>query len=149
MQVQKKEVYLYTAMNKKGFRLPTEAEWEWAAKGGTEDKWAGVNEESKLGEYAWYGANSGDKTHEVKQKQANGYGLYDMSGNVWEWCWDWYDTLPNPLPADYTGAASGGIRVRRGGSWRDDADDAARAFRGYYSPDIRFSLLGLRLTLRP
>ena len=136
-------------MSKKGFRLPTEAEWEWAAKGGTEDKWAGVNEESKLGEYAWYGANSGDKTHEVKQKQANGYGLYDMSGNVWEWCWDWYDTLPNPLPADYTGAASGGIRVRRGGSWRDDADDAARAFRGYYSPDIRFSLLGLRLTLRP
>ena len=134
-------------MSKKGFRLPTEAEWEWAAMGGTEYKWTGVNEESKLGEYAWYSSSSDSKTHEVKQKRANGYGLYDMSGNVWEWCWDWYDTLPNPLPADYTGAASGGIRVRRGGSWMDDADDAARAFRGYYSPDIRFRLLGFRVAI--
>ena len=136
-------------MNKKGFRLPTEAEWEWAAKGGTEDKWAGVNEESKLGEYAWYGANSGGKTHEVKQKQANGYGLYDMSGNVWEWCWDWYGALPNPLPADYTGAASGGIRVFRGGSWENAAFYAVRAYRGGSNPDDRISNLGLRLALRP
>ena len=136
-------------MSKKGFRLPTEAEWEWAAKGGTEDKWAGVNEESKLGEYAWYGANSGGKTHEVKQKQANGYGLYDMSGNVWEWCWDWYDTLPNPLPTDYAGAASGEGRVSRGGSWGDAADRAARAYRVYIYPAYRDDFLGFRLALRP
>ena len=136
-------------MSKKGFRLPTEAEWEWAAKGGTEDKWAGVNEESKLGEYAWYGANSGGKTHEVKQKQANGYGLYDMSGNVWEWCWDWYDTLPNPLPTDYAGAASGEGRVSRGGSWGDAADRAARAYRVYIYPAYRDGDLGFRLALRP
>ena len=136
-------------MNKKGFRLPTEAEWEWAAKGGTEYKWAGANEENKLGEYAWYSANSGGKTHEVKQKQANGYGLYDMSGNVWEWCWDWYGALPNPLPADYPGAASGGFRVLRGGSWKFDADYAVRACRGYFNPGDRNPDLGLRLALRP
>jgi len=99
-------------MNKKGFRLPTEAEWEWAAMGGKDYKWSGTNVESELKDYAWYGV---DKTHEVKKKTANGYGLYDMSGNVWEWCWDRYGTLPNPLPADYPGAASGegSCRARR------------------------------------
>ena len=134
-------------MSKKGFRLPTEAEWEWAAKGGKEHKWAGTNEESELGTYAWYGTNS--KTHEVKKKQANGYGLYDMSGNVWEWCWDWFSDLPNPLPADYLGAASGDDRVLRGGSWDDDADYVARAYRDLYSPDNGILNHGLRLVSRP
>ena len=143
----KKEVYLYTAINKKGFRLPTEAEWEWAAKGGKEHKWAGTNEESELGTYAWYGTNS--KTHEVKKKQANGYGLYDMSGNVWEWCWDWFSDLPNPLPADYLGAVSGSDRVPRGGSWDDSADVAARAYRDLDDPGYSFFNLGLRLVSRP
>ena len=146
----RKEVHLYTAMSKKGFRLPTEGEWEWAVKGGTEDKWAGVNEESKLGEYAWYSPNSGWKTHEVKKKQANGYGLYDMSGNVWEWCWDRYGVLPNPMPPDYAGpASSGDYRVVRGGSWSVVADFAARACRGDCNRDESSDVLGLRVVCRP
>ena len=132
-------------MNKKGFRLPTEAEWEWAAMGGKDYKWSGTNVASELKDYAWYG---GDKTHEVKKKTANGYGLYDMSGNVWEWCWDWYGTLPNPLPEDYSGAVSGSYRVERGGSWRYDANDAARAFRGIF-PVSSSNDLGLRVVSRP
>ena len=145
----KKEVYLYTAMNKKGFRLPTEAEWEWAAMGGKDYKWPGTNVESELVNYAWYGANSSGKTHEVKQKQPNGYGLYDMSGNVWEWCWDRYGTLLNPLPEDYSGASSGGYRVFRGGSWFRDAVYASRAYRGNDDPDGSDDILGFRLVSRP
>ena len=133
-------------MSKKGFRLPTEAEWEWAAMGGKDYKWSGANVESELKDYAWYG---GDKTHEVKKKTANGYGLYDMSGNVWEWCWDRYGTLPNPLPEDYSGADSGSDRVKRGGSCWYDADDAARAFRSYNGSGVSRNELGLRVVSRP
>ena len=132
--------------SKKGFRLPTEAEWEWAAMGGKDYKWSGTNVESELKDYAWYG---GDKTHEVKKKQSNGYGLYDMSGNVWEWCWDRYGTLLNPLPEDYSGAASGSYRVDRGGSWYFNAGYAARAYRGNSLPGYRLSDLGLRVVSRP
>ena len=145
----KKEVYLYTAMNKKGFRLPTEAEWEWAAMGGKEYKWAGTDEAGKLKDYAWYDVNSGNKTHEVKKKQRNGYGLYDMSGNVWEWCWDWYRNSTPTGGQDPTGAASGVNRVIRGGSWYRDADNAARASRDFINPDYRDFNLGLRLVSRP
>ena len=145
-----KEVYLYTAMNKKGFRLPTEAEWEWAAKGGKEYKWAGTDEESELVNYAWYSANSNNQTHEVKKRTANGYGLYDMSGNVWEWCWDWYSNSTPTGGQDPTGpAASGVIRVLRGGSWINFAVFAARAFRDFFNPCYRIIFHGLRLVSRP
>ena len=140
-------------MSKKGFRLPTEAEWEWAAMGGTEHKWAGTNVKGQLINYAWYsdsdGGNANNKTHEVKKKQANGYGLYDMSGNVWEWCWDWYHHSTPTGGQDPTGASSGVKRVIRGGSWNDNADSAARAVRAYFNPDMSYPGLGLRVVSRP
>ena len=145
-----KEVYLYTAMNKKGFRLPTEAEWEWAAKGGKEYKWAGTDEADKLKDYAWYSANSNNQTHEVKKQTANGYGLYDMSGNVWEWCWDWYSNSTPTGGQDPTGPAACGVdRVERGGSWDSIAGNAARAYRDSVNPGNRICNLGLRLVSRP
>ena len=140
----------YQKMEKKGFRLPTEAEWEWAAMGGTSNRWAGTSTEGELKDYAWYGDKDHGKTHEVKKKKANGYGLYDMSGNVFEWCWDWYESLSGTLPPDYAGPVSSGVnRVKRGGSWNFGTDFAARAFRSALKPDFCDGNLGFRVACRP
>ncbi len=134
----------------KRYRLPTEAEWEYAARsGGKSEKWAGTSSESSLGNYAWYDANSGKKTHPVGQKQPNGLGLYDMSGNVWEWCSDWYDenyysSSPKQNPP---GPSSGKYRVLRGGSWYYSASNARAANRSLSAPDDRLYSNGFRVVL--
>ena len=138
---------------KKGFRLPTEAEWEWAAMGGKNYRWAGTDTESELKNYAWYknddGGDANGKTHQVKLKSANGYGLYDMSGNVWEWCWDWYSSTTPTGGQDPAGGASGTRRVGRGGSWNDLASICTVGLRNDYSPGSRSNILGFRLACLP
>ena len=134
--------------SKKGVRLPTEAEWEYAAMGGKGQRYAGCNIESQLENYAWYGDSSDSRTHEVATKKANKYGLYDMSGNVWEWCWNWYSgTLSTGR--DPVGISSGSNRVYRGGSWYDDASYCERAYRNCNVPSFSYYDLGLRLACRP
>jgi len=138
-------------ISKKGFRLPTEAEWEWAAKGGTEKLWPGTDERKELKDYAWYKESSGDKTHQVKLKEPNGYGLYDMSGNVWEWCWDWYSDS-NTTPdggQDPLGSISGRHRIQRGGAWSSGSSYTERACRSSTSPKRNDRFYGLRLACRP
>ena len=127
-----------------GYRLPTEAEWEWLARGGENYTYAGSN---TVDDIAWYTTNTNDTgSREVKTKQANGYGLYDMSGNVYEWCYDWYDTVSSSSTAD-TGASSGSNRGLRGGSWVHDASDCAVSYRTRtsYAPGGLNSCFGFRV----
>ena len=124
-----------------GYRLPTEAEWEWLARGGENYTYAGSN---TVGDVAWYTSNTSDTgTREVKTKQANGYGLYDMSGNVWEWCWDWYGSVSSSTAA--AGASSGSHRVPRGGSWCHHDSDCQVSDRSYNNPYYRSGSYGFRV----
>ena len=135
-----------------GYRLPTEAEWEYAARGGnstTEELiWSGTDKEKELGNYAWYWNNSDEKTHEVGMKYPNKYGLCDMSGNVWEWCWNWYTEKYDTEKeggSNPKGASSGDDRVFRGGSWYVSSDQCAVSYRNSGYPYGRYNFLGFRV----
>jgi formylglycine-generating enzyme required for sulfatase activity len=141
-----------------GYRLPTEAEWMWAAMGadktqqpnstGWEKAYAGAvgSSETGIGNYAWYSVNSDSKTHEVGKKAANELGLYDMSGNVWEWTYDWYvSPYPSGTLPDPEGAASGSHRVVRGGNWYSSAFDCTVASRTTVYPYRRNYNYGFRV----
>lgn len=128
------------------YRLPTEAQWEYAARsGGKKEEWAGTSNESSLRNYAWYDVNSGGKTHPVARKQPNGLGLFDMSGNVWEWVQDWYAGYPSGSVTDPSGPSSGSGRVSRGGAWDPDARYCRSALRDVSDPGFRVNSLGFRL----
>jgi formylglycine-generating enzyme required for sulfatase activity len=131
-------------LNANGYRLPTEAEWEYACRAGTTGDHYG-----ELDGIAWYDRNSGGETHGVGQKKANGFGLHDMLGNVWEWCNDWYGHYPEGPVTDPAGIENGSYRVLRGGSWGSGARRVRAAFRDWYTPDDRYSSLGFRLVLPP
>ena len=134
----------------KKYRLPYEAEWEYAARsGGRKEKWAGTSDASRLGEYAWFDKNSKGKTHVVGAKKPNGLGIYDMSGNVWEWMQDRYGAVYyGESPIDNPqGPATGPSRVMRGGSWYRSAGFVRAASRYNFEPSGSGSHVGFRLVV--
>ncbi len=129
----------------KSYRLPTESEWEYACRAGSSTAYCFGEGEARLGEYAWYGKNSGSKTHPVGQKAPNDFGLYDMHGNVWEWCSDWHGDYPSGTLIDPTGPSTGSFRVFRGGGWNYGAAYCRSANRDWLDPSARSFNLGFRL----
>jgi formylglycine-generating enzyme required for sulfatase activity len=130
----------------KQYRLPTEAEWEYAARGGNQSRGYKYSGSNYIEEVACYTSNSGNNTHPVGTKKANELGIYDMSGNVWEWCYDYYNSkyYKKKNQTNPSGASSGSGRVYRGGSWGDDAGNCRVASRGS-SPGHRSNYLGFRI----
>ncbi len=135
------------------FRLPTEAEWEWACRAGTRTRFSFGNGERSLADYGWCEANSGKAPHPVGMKKPNAWGLFDMHGNVWEWCGDWYygAYYGECSRADPSGPPTGAGRVLRGGSWDgwDGEGFFQSAYRGCYVPVYRFDNQGFRLAVSP
>ncbi len=134
------------------YRLPTEAEWEYAARGGNQSRRYTYSGSNNVGDVAWYCENSGSKTQPVGTKQPNELGIYDMSGNVWEWCNDWYDGnyYKNSPSRNPRGASSGSDRVLRGGSWYYGSACCRSAYRGGRDPErIGFCVIGFRVVRLP
>lgn len=127
------------------YRLPTEAEWEYAARGGRKTPYYFGGDVEKLGHYAWYRQNASGQTHPVAQKGPNPLGLYDMHGNVWEWVQDFYGDYPESSAVDPTGPETGHIRVRRGGGWMSTRFSCRSAARSGNAEDYRVFSVGFRL----
>ena len=135
------------ALTGRSFRLPTEAEWEFAARGGNASQGYTYSGSNSIGDVAWYLGNSSSTTHEVATKAPNELGIYDMSGNVWEWCQDWWNSYSSDAQTNPTGPTSGSYRVIRGGSWLSDGNYCRVANRYNDTPSSRFSSFGFRLAL--
>jgi len=134
------------AVGEEIFRLPTEAEWEYACRAGTTTRWSFGDDESSLPDYAWYsGNNSPDETKDVGEKRPNPWGLHDMHGNVAEWCQDWYGSYSSSAQTDPTGPASGSARVPRGGDYDNRARGVRSAYRGFDPRDYKYNIIGARL----
>jgi len=131
----------------KNYQLPREAQWEFAARGGNKSRGYKYAGSDNLGTVGWYSDNSGGGTQEVGQKRPNELGIYDMSGNVWEWCQDWYGDYSSRAQRNPIGASSGSYRVYRGGSWVNDAGFCRVADRYRYNPGGRYINLGFRVIL--
>lgn len=141
-----------TTFTKNGYRLPTEAEWEYSYRAGTTTNyyWSNTWDTTTANRYCWNGYNSNSRTQAVGTKLPNAFGLYDMAGNVWEWCNDWYGTYTSGSQTDPTGATTGSYRVLRGGSWYYDDVYVFRAgLRVNSSPVSKSGVLGFRVVCRP
>ncbi len=138
---------LSSQLGGKRFRMPTEAEWEYAARGGNKSRGYKYSGSNNIGDVAWCNSISNYTTHLVKQKLPNELGLYDMSGNVWEWCQDWYGGYSSPSQTNPKGPSSGSYRIRRGGSWGCDAWRCRSSKRNLAHPASSDDDLGLRLVL--
>ncbi len=129
------------------YRLPTEAEWEYACRAGTNTRFSFGNSDSQLSSYAWYDVNCDERIHPVAKKQPNVWCLYDMHGNVWEWCQDWYEDYPSGGVTDPAGPLSGAARMHRGGGAGAYAKDCRSAYRYGGKPDLRGATVGFRLVM--
>jgi len=132
-----------------GYRLLTEAEWEYACRAGTSSRWSFGDDEARLGEHAWYNKNTDGKAHPVAQKRPNPWGLHDMHGLVWEWCWDRYGPYPNEAQTNPSGPSEGVDRVLRGGSFRNGAVSSRSANRNRIRPGYRLVNIGFRCARAP
>jgi formylglycine-generating enzyme required for sulfatase activity len=131
------------------YRLPTKAEWEYACRAGSKTAYSFDDEEGLLPEYGWFNHNSSNRTHTVGLLEPNAWGLYDMHGNVWEWCSDWHEEYPKGAVSDPTGPKRGSLRVYRGGSWGYEAAYCRSALRVWGRPSFRGDVIGFRVALSP